>query len=54
MNRSVGWGLTFADGPNHLDPNFKTGVEQFSKFVDDPNLLMLVVNQHHNVSNTML
>jgi hypothetical protein len=49
LNRSVGWGLTFQDGPNFLDKNFKLGVQQFSKFVDDPNLVMLVVNQHHNV-----
>jgi hypothetical protein len=38
------------EGPNHMDKGFRQGHEQFSRFVDDPNLVMLVVNQHHNVS----
>jgi hypothetical protein len=33
-----------------MDPEFQVGNEQFSKYIDNPNLVMLVVNQHHNVS----
>jgi hypothetical protein len=32
-----------------MDPDFQLGHQQFDKFVDNPNLVMLVVNQHHNV-----
>lgn len=49
VRRSVGWGTTFADEIKPHSARFKLGKDQFANFVNNPNLLMLVVNQHHNV-----
>jgi hypothetical protein len=44
LNRTCNWGLTLAGGSYKVSQT-----EQMKPFLDDPNLVMLVVNQHHNV-----
>jgi len=45
----VTWGFRF----NHADPvtEQKYNEEEISRFLDDPNLVMFLVNQHHNITN---
>ena len=49
-NRSCTWGFGFSSDIRHspISP-----LEQMKPFLDDPNLVMLLVNQHHNVSYHM-
>lgn len=52
LNRTAYYG-TRLDGSNVQDPysvEYKTPIQQAESFLDDPNLVMLLVNQHHNVS----
>jgi hypothetical protein len=48
----VGWGLNFNGTRNPFNEDFQYGHQEFAKFVDNPNILMMVTNQHHNVSTT--
>jgi hypothetical protein len=52
LGRSVGWGLNFNGTRNPFNEDFQYGHQEFAKFVDNPNILMMVTNQHHNVSTT--
>jgi hypothetical protein len=47
LNRTCMWGLKLVD--DLRDKNARDPAEQMKPFLDDPNLVMLLVNQHHNV-----
>eukprot|EP00607_Mallomonas_marina_P007416 CAMPEP_0182416270 /NCGR_PEP_ID=MMETSP1167-20130531/528_1 /TAXON_ID=2988 /ORGANISM="Mallomonas Sp, Strain CCMP3275" /LENGTH=518 /DNA_ID=CAMNT_0024588887 /DNA_START=129 /DNA_END=1685 /DNA_ORIENTATION=- len=53
-NRTISWAVTLAPNGGLKDLH-KTeqlsGMAVMSKFLDDPNLIMLAVNQHHNFTN---
>ena len=51
LNRTVPWATSFTGEGDPLNKNFQFGHEQIKPFLDDPNLIMLVVSQHHNVSH---
>lgn len=51
LNRTASWGFTI---DKSLSPYTNVGwTDQLAPFLDNPNLLMLLVNQHHNVGNTL-
>lgn len=55
MIRTIGWAVTLKPSGgkhNYLRPEL-SGLAVMGKFLDDPNLVMLVVNQHHNVRDTL-
>ena len=49
LNRTCLWGMGFGKDPR--DSPYMYHTEQIKPFLDDPNLVMLVVNQHHNVTH---
>lgn len=50
LNRTINWKHTFKNGKDiHKGQADQTG--ELRAFLDDPNLIMLVVNQHHNISH---
>lgn len=55
LNRTVAWALSL-DPYTHpgkakpFHPKYKSPIDDVKELLDDPNLLMMVVNQHHNVS----
>ena len=53
LNRTVTWGMSFEEsaGMNPQDKNFRYGKDIMKDFIDDENLLMLVVNSHHNFTH---
>jgi hypothetical protein len=52
LNRTVPWGLTLAKKGNPFDEGFQYCDDYMKPILDDPNLVMLVVNQHHNCSSS--
>ena len=48
LNRTASWGFTFSNkyGPMRADQT-----KEISPFLDNPSVVMLVVNQHHNISH---
>lgn len=53
LNRTVHWGfrLKAHSEENPYKPGYEPPLNDVKKFLDDPNLVMLVVNQHHNCSH---
>lgn len=51
LNRTVPWALTFAGEENPMHTKFKFPQEHMQFMLDDPNLIMMVVSQHHNISH---
>ena len=49
LNRTCLWGAGFTHDPRNT-PQFSM-TDQARPFLDNPNLVMLVVNQHHNVTH---
>jgi hypothetical protein len=53
MCSTAGWGMGY--GPFKGDETKTAEFEKFlRKFLDDPNVLMMLSNQHHNVSPSKL
>lgn len=48
INRTASWGFSFDPG---LGPLKAKHTEELLPFLDNPNLLMLVINQHHNITH---
>lgn len=49
-NRTAGWGMGY--GPYKADETKTAEFEKFlRKFLDDPNVLMVLSNQHHNITH---
>ena len=48
LNRTCLWGFNLIDDMRRGDS--RDPAEQIKPFLDDPNLVMLLVNQHHNVN----
>ena len=48
LNRTASWGFTYS---RRLGPMRANQLEEISSFLDDPRVIMLLVNQHHNVSH---
>ena len=46
LNRTCGWGYHLTEDLRHSG---NSATQQMLPFLDDPNLVMLLVNQHHNV-----
>lgn len=49
LNRTCLWGVGLGKDPRESPYMYQT--EQIKPFLDDPNLVMLAVNQHHNVTH---
>lgn len=48
LNRTASWGFTYS---RKLGPFRANQQEEIAPFLDDPRVIMLLVNQHHNVSH---
>jgi len=53
LNRTVTWGMSFGQygGMDPKDSRFRYGHDLMNDFLEDENLLMLVVNSHHNFTH---
>jgi hypothetical protein len=51
LNRTVLWGKVFAGNDDPFSKEYVYPKDQISFLLDDPNIVMLVVNQHHNCSH---
>lgn len=51
LNRTITWAMSFDSGPSPFSPKFKYCLDEMKAFLDNPNLVMLMVNQHHNCSH---
>lgn len=52
LNRTFpGYGFSFDDVSDPFHKRYRVPAEQVKRVLDDPNLVMLVVNQHHNISH---
>eukprot|EP01035_Chromulina_nebulosa_P022397 gene22397-29001_t len=51
LNRTVPWGFGFGNEKNPYANKYTYPLETIRKFLDNPNLVMLLVNQHNNVSH---
>lgn len=52
LNRTFpGYGFSFDGVSDPFNKRYRNPGEQVKKILDDPNLVMLVVNQHHNISH---
>jgi hypothetical protein len=50
LNRTINWKHTFQSGKD-IYRGQAGQTDELRAFLDDPNLIMLVVNQHHNISH---
>jgi len=53
LNRTIYWSriLDGDEEENPYKPQYRAPVEQIRSFLDNPNIVMLVVNTHHNCSH---
>lgn len=51
LNRTVHWGRVFDGEENPYKQEYKPPIEQIQSFLDNPNIVMMVVNGHHNCSH---
>jgi len=51
LNRTVHWGRVFQGEENPYKPGYRPPIEQIRNFLDNPNIVMMVVNGHHNCSH---
>lgn len=51
LNRSVSWAMSLGPISNPYDPNFRYCDDFMNSFLNDDNLIMMVVNQHHNCTH---
>ena len=49
LNRTASWGLGIVDTNPFRSTNFPD--DELKQFLDNPNLIMLLVNQHHNITH---
>jgi hypothetical protein len=48
MNRTASWGFSYDQSLGPMKSNHN---KELLPFLDDPNLIMLVINQHHNITH---
>lgn len=51
LNRTVLWGKVFVGNDNPFDKGYVYPYDQIKFLLNDPNVVALIVNQHHNCSH---